>query len=152
MNFRRQKSSESFLFYSEKNKSLGHIFCSNDFLVNLILNHIIWGLCFLRRPAKSSPAIWHYLCSKCQIDAEDFVKFCGLLRKNTNFTRIIPNFWRGCKAYFVRPFEWVGCRRCCFRGSWPHFWHVDDGAKEAIETLVASESCPIFDEAAKLIL
>ena len=24
--------------------------------------------------------------SKCQIDDEDFVKFCGLLRKNMNFT------------------------------------------------------------------
>ena len=26
------------------------------------------------------------LCSRCQIDGEDFVNFCGLLRKNMNFT------------------------------------------------------------------
>ena len=31
------------------------------------------------------------LCSKCQIDGEDFVNFCGLFLENTNFT---PNFWR----------------------------------------------------------
>ena len=31
------------------------------------------------------------LCSKCQIDGEDFVKFCGLLRKHdeTNILDII---------------------------------------------------------------
>ena len=29
---------------------------------------------------KSSPLIWRLL-SKCQIDGEDFVIFCGLLRK-----------------------------------------------------------------------
>ena len=30
---------------------------------------------------KSSPSIW-CLLSKCQIDGEDFVNFCGLLRKH----------------------------------------------------------------------
>ena len=30
---------------------------------------------------KSSPTIWRLL-SKCQIDSEDFVNFCGLLRKH----------------------------------------------------------------------
>ena len=26
------------------------------------------------------------LCSKCQIDSEDFINFCGLLIENMNFT------------------------------------------------------------------
>ena len=40
--------------------------------------------CILRsqqKIAKSSPLIWRLL-SKCQIDGEDFVIFCGLLRKH----------------------------------------------------------------------
>ena len=40
--------------------------------------------CFLRSPqkwTKSSPSIWRLL-SKCQIDGEDFVNFCGLIRKH----------------------------------------------------------------------
>ena len=46
---------------------------------------------------KSSPSIWHLL-SKCQINGEDFLIFCGLLRKHelyrwkSNFT-IINKSW-----------------------------------------------------------
>ena len=49
------------------------------------------------------------LCSKCQIDSEDYVIFCGLLRKHelywhflivcinfwiTLFSKMMPNFWQ----------------------------------------------------------
>ena len=30
------------------------------------------------------------LCSKCQIDSEDFVNFCGLLRKHKLYLQIFP--------------------------------------------------------------
>ena len=30
---------------------------------------------------KSSPSIWHCVSSKCQINGEDFINFCGLLRR-----------------------------------------------------------------------
>ena len=30
------------------------------------------------------------LCSKCQIDGEDFVNFCGLLRKHKLYLQICP--------------------------------------------------------------
>ena len=32
------------------------------------------------------------LCSKCQIDSEDFVKYCGLLRKHELYLAIIWQF------------------------------------------------------------
>ena len=31
---------------------------------------------------RSSPSISNYVVSKCQIDGEDFVNFCGLFRKH----------------------------------------------------------------------
>ena len=37
------------------------------------------------------------LCSKCQIDGEDFVKFCGLLRKHKLYESEIFGIY--CKAY-----------------------------------------------------
>ena len=40
------------------------------------------------------------LCSKCQIDGEDFVNFCGLLGKNTNFKKSLES--RCCKGLFFR--------------------------------------------------
>ena len=33
------------------------------------------------------------LCSKCQIDGEDFVNFCGLLRKHELYKNIHLVFW-----------------------------------------------------------
>ena len=47
-------------------------------------NSDIKSSCFTRRPqklTKSSPSIWHYVV-RCQINGEDFVNFCGLLRKH----------------------------------------------------------------------
>ena len=55
--------------------------------------------CFLRWPqklTKSSPLIW-CLLSKCQIDDEDIVNFCGLLRKHElwfiNQIIYVENVW-----------------------------------------------------------
>ena len=39
---------------------------------------------------KSSPSIW--LCSKCQIDGEDFINFCGLLRKHKLYWKSLHLF------------------------------------------------------------
>ena len=46
------------------------------------------------------------LCSKCQIDSEDFVNFCGLLRKHELYPKLIlhnqihPNAQRTCPNFF----------------------------------------------------
>ena len=73
--------------------------------------------CFLRRPqklTKSSLSIWHLLC-KHQIDGEDFVNFCGLLR-NTNF---IGTCFTSLACFFVRKNllnkSWVPIQNLLFR-------------------------------------
>ena len=38
------------------------------------------------------------LCSKCQIDGEDFVNFCGLLRKHELYVNLISTLF-----YFTNP-------------------------------------------------
>ena len=40
------------------------------------------------------------LCSKCQIDGEDFVNFCGLLRKHELYTAIDCRGQKGPFNYF----------------------------------------------------
>ena len=53
-------------------------------VMKVISNMYFYCSCFLRRPqklTKSSWSIWRLL-SKCQIDVEDFINFCGLLRKH----------------------------------------------------------------------
>ena len=49
---------------------------------------------------KSSPSIWHYLCRKCQIDGEDFINFCGLLRKHELYQEKIKTQTHKVKCFF----------------------------------------------------
>ena len=64
--------------------SPGYEVCLNGELKTRIVQKFNLSSCFLRRPLKlkkSSPSIWRLL-SKCQINGEDLVNFCGLLRKH----------------------------------------------------------------------
>ena len=60
------------------------------------------------------------LCSKCQIDGEDFVNFCGLLRKHELYLRAVFQFNVSsvvCKIFSVKDLK-IFCdlkSECSFR-------------------------------------
>ena len=66
---------------------------------------------------KSSPLIWHYVTSRCQINSEDFVNFCGHLRKH--------ELWEE-HSLFLLPFEWYGAFFSDIaRGWWGWRGHIE---------------------------
>ena len=72
---------------------------------------------------KSSLLIWHLLCTWFQIDGEEFVNFCGLLRKQELYLHILK-----CKFKIICP-HWDKAH--CFRASlWRPFQAVSYDAKK----------------------
>ena len=49
------------------------------------------------------------LCSKCQIDTEDFVNFCGFLRKHELYKRDIIQLFSADPKMFLKKSEILFC-------------------------------------------
>ena len=56
---------------------------------------------FSKKPQKLTKyllSIWQCIRNKCQIDSEDFVKFCGLLRKHEFYEDSGYYYWKNSKS------------------------------------------------------
>jgi len=85
---------------------------------------LLFCSCFLRSPhkiMKSSPLIWHFL-SKCQTEGEDFVIFCGLLKKTWTLSIQMSNMpinfferWSNEGYGITKSLKWNGRLNIFFR-------------------------------------